>query len=95
MSLPDWEPDSWVAVGTISLAVVTLLLAAATTAQARLSRRVLQASLRPLLVDVPVSDDGEPFAVSDENGVTEIEVTLRNGGTGFGTHRRGAKADLE
>jgi hypothetical protein len=83
MTLPDWEPDTWVAIGTISLAAVTLLLAVATTAQVRMSRRALEASVRPLLIDIPIGKDGEPDAVSDENGVTDIEVYLRNGGAGL------------
>jgi hypothetical protein len=49
----------------------------------RLSRRALEASVRPLLVDIPIGEDGEPDAVSDDHGVTEIEVHLRNGGTGL------------
>ena len=83
MTLPGWEANTWVAIGTIVLAAVTLLLALAATAQVRMSRRALEASVRPLLVDIPIGGDGEPDAVSDDGGVTEIEVHLRNGGAGL------------
>jgi hypothetical protein len=36
-----------------------------------------------LLVDIPIGGDGEPDAVSDDQGVVDIEVHLRNGGTGL------------
>jgi len=83
MTSPDWQPETWVAIGTLGLAAVTLVLAVATAAQVRMSRRAFEASVRPLLVDIPVGEDGEPDAVSDEHGVTDIEVHLRNGGAGL------------
>jgi hypothetical protein len=85
MTLPDFDysPETWVAIGTLALACVTMLLAVATTVQVRLSRRAFEASVRPLLVDIPIGEDGEPDAVSDEDGVADIEVHLRNGGTGL------------
>jgi hypothetical protein len=49
------------------------------------SRRALQATLRPLLVDVPIGDDvdAEADISFDEEGVVEVEVPLRNAGSGL------------
>jgi hypothetical protein len=86
----DYTPETWVAVGTLALAAVTLVLAIATATQVKLSRRALEASVRPLLVDIPIGDDdAEPDAVSDDDGIVEIEAHLRNGGTGLANDRGG------
>jgi hypothetical protein len=82
----DYSPETWVAIGTLVLAGVTLALAIATAAQVKLSRRALEGSVRPLLVDIPIGeDDAEPDVVSDDEGAVEIEARLRNGGTGLAT----------
>jgi hypothetical protein len=84
-SLPDSHADAWVAIGTLALAAVTLILALISAAQVRTSRRALQASLRPLLVDVPLGgdQDAEVDITSDEKGLVEVEMRLRNAGTGL------------
>lgn len=91
--------ESGVATATIALACVTLLLAFAAGWQAWLSRRALQAGLRPLLVDLPVgifvqdqqigenvhmhSDEGEVDLWPEDNGSLQIRIPLRNAGAGI------------
>jgi hypothetical protein len=88
--------DAWVAGGTLALAAVTLVLACVAGWQAWLSRKALQASLRPVLVEVPigifVEDEkinentrafGDAGAVDiwpGEDGVLEIRTPFRNTG---------------
>ncbi len=92
-----WE--AWVGIGTLALAVVTLVLVCVAAYQAWLTRRAWQSQLQPVLVDVPVGvfvqdeqvgdnvrryeDAGEVDVWPGEDGRLEITVPMRNAGAGL------------
>jgi hypothetical protein len=83
-----WDATTWVAVGTLALAAVTALVVVATTIDVRTSRRSLQATLRPLLAEVPLSSKSRgEIAASD--ATVEIRVPVRNTGSGLALIVRG------
>lgn len=72
----DYSPETWVAIGTLALGFVTLLLAVTTALQVRLSRRALEGSERPLLVDIPMAATASPMLFQTRRGSSRSRSTF-------------------
>jgi hypothetical protein len=82
--LLDFTPDTWVAIGTIALALATGVLGFLTWQLGRASRKDVEAQYRPVLVPADRKDmaPGWNIKVWDEGDVRKGWINVVNAGSG-------------